>query len=219
MQTTVEASVTPNAPRYVQVLIFDDVEVLDFAGPFEVFGVTGLRTGPAPFRVETVGLSKAPIRARNGLEARPSASIDEATRCDVLVLPGGFGTRREMHNATLLDWIRRQAQGAEAVLSVCTGALLLARAGLLDGLDATTHHVAFDELAQASPSTNVLRGARYVDNGHIVTSAGISAGIDASLHVVAKLLGHAVAVETAEYMEYDWNVQHNEPQRTSTSSR
>jgi transcriptional regulator GlxA family with amidase domain len=219
MQTRAEAPVTPNTPRHVQVLIFDDVEVLDFAGPFEVFGVTGLRTGPAPFRVETVGLSKAPIRARNGLEVRPSTSIDEATRCDVLVLPGGFGTRREMHNATLLQWVRRQAQQAEVVLSVCTGALLLARTGLLGGLEATTHHVAFEELAEASPSTNVLRGVRYVDNGQIVTSAGISAGIDASLYVVAKLLGHAVAVETAEYMEYDWNTQPNERKQTSTSSR
>jgi transcriptional regulator GlxA family with amidase domain len=199
--------VTPSAPRHVQVLIFDDVEVLDFAGPFEVFGVTGLRTGPPPFRVETVGLSTAPIRARNGLEVRPSTSIDEATHCDVLVLPGGFGTRREMRNTALLHWIRRQAESAEVILSVCTGALLLGRAGLLDGLEVTTHHVAFDELSQASPSTRVRRGARFVDNGRIVTSAGISAGIDASLHVVAKLLGLAVAAETAEYMEYDWNRQ------------
>jgi transcriptional regulator GlxA family with amidase domain len=203
-------------PLHVQVLIFDEVEVLDFAGPFEVFGVTGLRPGPAPFRVETVGLSTAPVRARNGLEVRPSVSIEEATRCDVIVLPGGFGTRREMHNATLLGWIRRQAESAEAILSVCTGALLLARAGLLDGLDATTHHVAFDELSQASPSIRVLRGARFVDNGRIVTSAGISAGIDASLHVVAKLLGQAVAAETAEYMEYDWNPRHNESRPTPT---
>lgn len=192
------------APRRVQVLVFDDVEVLDFAGPFEVFGVTGLRSGPAPFQVETVGLSKAPIRARNGLVVQPGVSIDEAGPCDVLVLPGGYGTRREMHNAALLDWIRRQVESAEAVLSVCTGALLLARAGLLAGLDATTHHVAFDELAQASPSTNVRRGARMVDNGRVITSAGISAGIDASLHLVAKLLGEAAAAETAEYMEYDW---------------
>lgn len=196
---------TIDSPRHVQVLVFDGVEVLDFAGPFEVFAVTGLRTGPAPFQVETVGLSKSPVRARGGLEVRPSTSIDDATRCDVLILPGGFGTRREMYNTSLLEWIRRQVESADAVLSVCTGALLLARAGLLDGLDATTHHVAFDELSQASPSTRVLRGARFVDNGHIVTSAGISAGIDASLHVVAKLLGHAVAAETAEYMEYDWN--------------
>jgi transcriptional regulator GlxA family with amidase domain len=219
MPTRAESAAAPSAPRNVQVLIFDDVEVLDFAGPFEVFGVTGLRSGPAPFRVETVGLSKAPIHARNGLEVRPSTSIDEATHCDVLIVPGGFGTRREMHNATLLDWIRRQAERAEVILSVCTGALLLGRAGLLDGIDATTHHVAFDELTQVSPSTHVLRGTRFVDNGRIVTSAGISAGIDASLYVVAKLLGHAVAAETAEYMEYDWNVRHNEPKPTSTSSR
>ena len=194
---------TPS-PREVQVLIFDDVEVLDFAGPFEVFNVTGLRSGSAPFHVQTVGLSKAAIRARGGLQVLPSLSIDAASRCDVLVLPGGFGTRREMHNAMLLEWIRRQAESAEAVLSVCTGALLLARAGLLTDLDATTHHVAFDELAQASPSTNVLRGKRIVDNGRIFTSAGISAGIDASLHVVSRLLGHAVAAEAAEYMEYEW---------------
>jgi transcriptional regulator GlxA family with amidase domain len=211
MPTKAESAATTSAPRHVQVFIFDDVEVLDFAGPFEVFGVTGLRTGPAPFRVETVGLSKALVRARNGLELRPGTSIDETARCDVLVLPGGFGTRREMHNATLLDWIRRQAESAEVVLSVCTGALLLGRAGLLNGVDATTHHGAFDELSQASPSTNVLRGARFVDSGQIVTSAGISAGIDASLHVVAKLLGHSVALETAEYMEYDWKTQPNEP--------
>jgi transcriptional regulator GlxA family with amidase domain len=193
-----------STPLQVQVLLFDDVEVLDFAGPFEVFGVTGLRTGPAPFEVRTVAPSRATIRARNGLEVQPALSIHDAGPCDVLVLPGGYGTRREMHNAVLLEWIGRQASTATVVLSVCTGALLLARAGLLDGLDATTHHVAFDELASASPTTNVLRGRRIVDNGRFVTSAGISAGIDAALHVVAKLLGREAAAETAAYMEYDW---------------
>ena len=202
-----ESAAVKSSPRHVQVLVFDDVEVLDFAGPFEVFGVTGLRSGPAPFRVETVGLTTTPVRARNGLVVQPSVSIDDAGRCDVLVLPGGFGTRREMHNDVLLAWVRRQVESAESVLSVCTGALLLARAGLLDGLDATTHHLAFDELAQAGPSTNIRRGERIVDNGRIITSAGISAGIDASLYLVAKLLGHAVAAETAEYMEYDWSVE------------
>lgn len=193
-----------NEPTRVQVLLFDDVEVLDFAGPFEVFGVAGLRTGPAPFRVETVGPTSAPIVARNGLAVQPALSISDAGPCDVLVIPGGYGTRREMHNTVLLEWIRRQAQGATVVLSVCTGALLLARAGLLDDVDATTHHVAFDELAAAGTRTRVHRGRRFVDNGHVVTSAGISAGIDASLHVVARLLGHDAARETAEYMEYDW---------------
>jgi transcriptional regulator GlxA family with amidase domain len=191
-------------PLRVQVLLFDDVEVLDFAGPFEVFGVTGLRPGPAPFHVETVGLTAAAIRARNGLQVQPSLALDDARPCDVLVIPGGYGTRREMHNGVVLEWIRRQAESAKVVLSVCTGALLLGRAGLLDGLDATTHHVAFDELAAAAPSARVHPGRRVVDNGHVVTSAGISAGIDASLHVVARLLGRSVAEETAAYMEYDW---------------
>jgi len=194
-------------PSLVQVLLFDDVEVLDFAGPFEVFAVTGLRTGPAPFQVETVGLTAAPIRARNGLQVQPSLSIERSGPCDVLVIPGGYGTRREMHNEVLLAWIRRQAESARVILSVCTGSLLLARAGLLDGLDATTHHGAFDELAAASPTTRVQRGRRMVDNGKIVTSAGISAGIDAALHVVGRLLGRGAATETAAYMEYDWNEQ------------
>ena len=193
-----------SSPRRVQILVFDDVEVLDFAGPFEVFGVTGLRSGPAPFRVETVGLSKALVRARGGLTVQPSRSIDDSGPCDVLIVPGGPGARSEMHNGALLEWIRRQAESAEAVLSICTGALVLARAGLLADLHATTHHLAYDELTQASPSTKVLRGQRMVDNGHIIASAGISAGIDASLHLVSRLLGHAVAAETAEYMEYDW---------------
>ena len=200
----VNSAAAVGSPRHVQILLFDDVEVLDFAGPFEVFGVAGLRAGPAPFRVETVGLSNAPIVARGGLQVQPSLSIGDGHRCDVLVLPGGFGTRREMHNPSLLDWIRQQAESAETILSVCTGALLLAGAGLLANLDATTHHLAIDELRAASRSTKVLRSARIVDNGRIITSAGISAGIDASLHVVARLLGHAVALETAEYMEYDW---------------
>jgi transcriptional regulator GlxA family with amidase domain len=169
-----------------------------------VFGVAGLRPGPAPFRVRTVGLTNAQVLARNGLAVQPALSIDDDSPCDILVLPGGYGTRREMHNEVLLEWIRRRAEHAQVVLSVCTGALLLAHAGLLDGLDATTHHVAFDELATAGPSTRVLRGKRVVDNGRVITSAGISAGIDASLYVVARLLGRDVAAETAEYMEYDW---------------
>jgi transcriptional regulator GlxA family with amidase domain len=120
------------------------------------------------------------------------------------VIPGGYGTRREMHNARVIDWIRDRAAGAEVVLSVCTGALLLARAGLLTGLDVTTHHGALDLLASTAPDAVVRADQRFFDNGHVITSAGISAGIDAALHVVARLLGDAQARETASYMEYDW---------------
>src|SRR6516162_3344614 len=114
------------------------------------------------------------------------------------------GTRREMHNPALIDWIKARSQGAELVLSVCTGALLLAKAGLLDGLEATTHHGAIDLLREAAPKTTVHAIRRVVDNGKVVCSAGIAAGIDMSLHVIARLLGREVAERTARQMEYPW---------------
>ncbi|MGI8784623.1 MAG: DJ-1/PfpI family protein [Acidobacteriota bacterium] len=123
---------------------------------------------------------------------------------DVLVVPGGFGTRREMLNTGLLEWIGKCAAQAEVTLSVCTGAVLLAKAGVLDGLRATTHHMAVDLLRQAAPKSVIEPERRVIDNGRIVVAAGVSAGIDASFHVVARLLGKEVALETARYIEYDW---------------
>jgi transcriptional regulator GlxA family with amidase domain len=178
--------------------------VLDFAGPFEVFGVTGRRENATPFHVVTVAERPGVVRARNGLSVAPTHSFADCPRADVLVVPGGYGTRREMHNERVVDWVRGQAATAEVTLSVCTGALLLARAGLLAGLEVTTHHGALELLAATAPSAVVRRDRRFIDNGRVVTSAGISAGIDAALHVVARLLGDAQARETAAYMEYDW---------------
>jgi transcriptional regulator GlxA family with amidase domain len=191
-------------PRRVAVLIFDNVEVMDFAGPFEVFGVTGQREGKPLFDVYTVARESKPVMARNNLSVNPDYSFRDCPRPDILVVPGGFGTRREKHNPAVLDFIRQHSRDAEHVLSVCSGALLLARAGLLDGLHATTHQGALDELAADAPKAQVLRNARVVDNGRIVLSAGISAGIDAALHLVAMLHGAGQAAETAAYMEYDW---------------
>jgi transcriptional regulator GlxA family with amidase domain len=188
--------------RVVGILLFDDVEVLDFAGPFEVFGVTGKRGDSTPFEVVTVSQSGAAIRARNALAVTPTFSFATCPRLDILVLPGGYGTRREMHNAPVLEWLKERAREAEIVLSVCTGALLLAKAGLLAGLEVTTHHGAIELLRECAPDAKVRPEARYLDNGRIVTSAGISAGMDAALHVVARLLGQEQATETAEYMEY-----------------
>lgn len=189
-------------PRNVAILIFDEVEVLDFCGPFEVFGVTGRSQEDAPFNVYTVAESMEPVLARNGLSVNPRYTIADCPPPDLLVIPGGFGARKQMHNPVVIEWIKRCAGPAELVLSVCTGALLLANAGLLDGLAATTHHGAFDLLRAAAPRTEVREGERFVDNGKLITSAGISAGIDMSLHVVARLLGEKVARETAERMEY-----------------
>jgi transcriptional regulator GlxA family with amidase domain len=189
--------------RRVVILLFDEVEVLDACGPFEVFSVTGRNLPTRPFEVVTVA-ARSPVEARHGLSLNPGFHLDDVPRADILLVPGGPGTRREMHDPALLDWIRRAAQPAELVLSVCTGALLLGRAGLLDGLEATTHHDALDLLALAAPRATLRRDLRVVDNGRVILSAGVAAGIDMSLHVVQRLLGPEVARETAAYMEYPW---------------
>ena len=193
-----------NQLRNVAILIFDDVEILDFCGPYEVFGVTGRDDGPKPFEVYTVAEEQRPIIARNQLSINPQYSISDCPKPEILLVPGGYGTRREINNPVLIDWIKAYSPKVELLLSVCTGALLLAKAGLLDGLAATTHHGALDLLREVAPNTDIRDDKRIVDNGRIILSAGISAGIDMSLHVVAKLLGKEEAMATATYMEYDW---------------
>jgi transcriptional regulator GlxA family with amidase domain len=190
--------------RHVAILLFDDVEVLDFAGPFEVFAVTGQREGEGLFRVYTVSAAGQPVRARNGLRIIPDFGFADCPSPEILLVPGGQGTRQAMHDAALTDWVRAQAGHAELTLSVCTGALILGRAGLLEGLTATTHHGALELLRRAAPGARVRDELRIADNGRIVLSGGISAGIDMSLHVVARLLGRAQAEETARHMEYRW---------------
>ena len=190
--------------RTVAILIFNDVEVLDFCGPFEVFAVTGQREGAGDFKVFTVAEKADPVIARNGLSVNPTYTIANCPQADILLVPGGFGTRKEMKNAVLTDWIKAQFPKLELLLSVCTGALVLAKAGLLEGLSATTHFGAMDELRAAAPNTTICPEDRYVDNGKIVTSAGISAGIDMSLYVVSRLLGAEKAAETARHMQYDY---------------
>jgi transcriptional regulator GlxA family with amidase domain len=191
--------------RHVAIVVFDDVEVLDFCGPFEVFAVCGRRSGDAPFEVHTVAETSRPVLARHRLSVNPAYTFSsgDAPRADIVLVPGGFGTRREMHNPAMIEWVRRSNRDAELLLSVCTGALILGAAGLLDGLEATTHFGAFDELRKAAPDCRVRTDLRYVDAGRLITSAGVSAGIDMALHVVARLHGDDAARETARYMEYE----------------
>ena len=189
--------------RNVAILIFDEVEVLDFCGPFEVFGVTGRNETPKPFNVYTVA-EKTPILARNGLSVNPTYTLENCLQPDILLVPGGYGTRQAMNNPTIINWINEQFPKVELMLSVCTGALMLGKAGLLDGLSATTHFGAEAELRAAAPNTTICMSERYVDNGKVITSAGISAGIDMSLYTVGRLLGAEVAAETARYMQYDY---------------
>jgi transcriptional regulator GlxA family with amidase domain len=195
--------------RNLAILIFDDVEVLDFCGPFEVFSVANRFTDPPAFHVFTVAEKTGPVLTRGGLSVNPHHRLVDCPRPDLLLVPGGQGTRREMHNAVLIDWIKARSSEAELVLSVCTGALLLAKAGLLDGLEATTHHRAIDLLRQTAPNTVIPAARRFVDNGRVICSAGIAAGIDMSLHVVGRLLGKEIAEKTARQMEYPFEATHS----------
>ncbi len=190
--------------RNVAILIFPDVEVLDFAGPFEVFAVTDELNEGKLFHTFTVAATPGSIRARNGLKIVPDHTLESAPAPHLLVVPGGAGTRPLLRQPTVLEWVSQRARHAEAVASVCTGALVLAAAGLLSGLRATTHYENFAELAALAPDTEIDRVRRFTDNGRVLTSAGISAGIDLSLHLVARLHGAAIAEQTARYMEYHW---------------
>ena len=192
----------------VGILLFDQVEVLDFAGPFEVFSRTRLVPGvesrrseeSAPFVVFTVAASRAPINATAGLQVLPRYAFADAPPIDILVVPGGFGTRALLADAGALDWIRNAAKGARLVTSVCTGSLLLAKAGLLADRRATTHWGALD-LLESLGGVRVDREKRVVDDG-VVTSAGVASGIDMAFYVVETLFGREVAQETAHYIEY-----------------
>jgi transcriptional regulator GlxA family with amidase domain len=191
--------------RNIAILIFNDVEVLDFCGPFEVFSVANELQQYKIFNVYTVAEAEAPIIARNGLSINPDYTIHNAPAPDILLVPGGQGTRKEMHNRVLLGWISLCAEHAEFLLSVCTGALLYAILGFLDGLSSTTHRGALQLLKETAPLTRVDASKRFIDNGKIIVSAGISAGIDMSLYVIARLLGKDTAFQTAGHMEYSWN--------------
>lgn len=184
------------------ILLFDDVEVLDFAGPFEVFSVTDELSDYQRLNVYTVARESRPVITRNGLSINPAYSIANAPEPRILIVPGGDGTRAVLGQTEIISWLVQCAHQSEKVLSVCSGALLLAKAGLLKGLKATTHHQVFDTLESMAPETRIIKGQRFVDNGKIITAAGISAGIDMSLYVIEQLFGAEVADSTADYMEY-----------------
>ena len=200
-----------DARQTVGILIFDDVEVLDFAGPFEVFsrtrtvaGADSRRTeGSAPFQTFTVARTRDAVTAIGGLKVLPHYAWSDAPPIAILVVPGGFGTRALLHDEATLAWIRETAGRARQVTSVCTGALLLAKVGVLQGRRATTHWAGLELLASIDPTIQVQRDRRVVHDG-IFTSAGVSAGIDMSFAVVEQVCGRAVAAETAHYIEYPW---------------
>jgi transcriptional regulator GlxA family with amidase domain len=179
----------------VAIFIHNGVELLDFAGPGEVFASSG-------FTVFTVAPTEEAITSQGFVKITPQYSIKNCPKPDIIVLPGG-ATDSQIRNPEVIEWIRQSVPGTMITLSVCTGAGLLSKAGFLDGKTVTTFHNYIDALQRMTPKATVVRDTRFVDNGKIITTAGVSAGIDGALHVVSKLKGLDAAKRTAEYMEYD----------------
>ncbi|MBS2022934.1 MAG: DJ-1/PfpI family protein [Deltaproteobacteria bacterium] len=206
----VSAAGTKPFTRNVAIVVYEGVELLDFAGPTEVFtsaagfGARGEKgKEEEAFRVYTVAVSKAPITSQGMLKVMPEFSIDDAPAPDIVVLPGG-NSKAMTEDPKFMAWIERVSKATEVNMSVCTGAFVWAKLGLLDGKSSTTWYGATDKLQAAAPKSTVQEGRRLVDNGHVLTTAGVSAGIDGALHLVARLLGRQVADKTAQYMEYHW---------------
>ncbi|MFZ2448514.1 MAG: DJ-1/PfpI family protein [Syntrophobacteraceae bacterium] len=195
--------------KKVGILIFEDVEVLDFCGPFEVFTAVRMnednrREEASPFEPFLLAEKSAPVTTTGGMKVIPHYTLETCPGLDILVVPGGWGVRREIDNAALRGWLRKRALEVETLASVCTGSMLLGFAGLLDGLHATTHRRSLDWMRDSFPTVTVERHKRVVEAGNIITSAGISAGIDMALKLVARHCGDTIARATAKHMEYPY---------------
>ncbi|TPV58528.1 DJ-1/PfpI family protein [Aestuariibacter sp. GS-14] len=189
---------------HIGIYIYDNAEVLDFSGPFEVFSTANrFLAGDRQHKVSLMAQKAFLVHARGGFRVQPDFSISEHPPVDVLVVVGGVHTH-EVKKAAVIDWIADAAKSAKVVASVCTGAFLLAQAGLLDGRDVTTHWEDCDDLQKDYPSLTVKRNVRWLRSDQYFTSAGISAGIDMSLALVAFLYDKTIAEKTARQMEYDW---------------
>jgi transcriptional regulator GlxA family with amidase domain len=198
-------------PLLVGILIFDQVELLDVAGPFEVFSVTRLSEKEkgegewsSLFRVILVAQKLGPISTIGGLRLSPDISMDTCSNLDLLIVPGGRGTRKEVNNHKLIKWIADRSLQSKITASVCTGSSLLGKAGLLDGRESTTHFQAFDFLRQSAPNTKIREDVLFTLTEPIFTSAGVSSGIDLALRIVSHFFGEEVGMATARHMEYPY---------------
>lgn len=193
----------------VGIFLFPEIEVLDFAGPYEVFTTAtrvAARQNPQyepVFSVFSIAETPQAVGARAGLQFVPDFSFDTHPAIDLLIIPGGV-VNAELEKPQVIDWIKRSANTATITASVCTGAFLLAKARVLSSHTATTHWEDIDDLQNAFPALNVIANKRWVDEGSVVTSAGISAGIDMSLHLVSRIAGMPLAERTARQMEFEW---------------
>jgi transcriptional regulator GlxA family with amidase domain len=189
--------------RNVGILIFDDAEVLDFSGPFEVFSVTSELNNHKLFNVFTIGETLNPIYAVNGLSVNPKYNFIDCPEIDILIISGGNGTNDLMKNKITLDWIDKVHKKTEYTLSICSGSRMLAVLGLLNDKPYCTHHLVYDDMAKIVPTGIPKKEKRFTNSDKIYTSGGISAGIDLSFYIVEKLFGKSIADKTANYMEYD----------------
>jgi transcriptional regulator GlxA family with amidase domain len=197
-----------NLPILVGILIFDQVELLDVAGPFEVFSVTRLnekdKVRSSPFKVLLISEKPDQISTIGGLRLTPDVYFDNCPKLDLLIVPGGWGTRKEVNNLNLVNWIENKSSQVKITASICTGSSLLGKAGLLDGRESTTHFQAFDFLRQSAPNTKIREDVLFTLTEPVFTSAGVSAGIDLSLCIVSHFFGSEVGRATARHMEYPY---------------
>ena len=188
-------------PITIGIVLFDDAEELDWAGPYEVFGMATREIENA--RVVTIAERQEALTGFNGLRVLPDHDFSNAPNLDVVLVPGGQGTRKEFHNPAMLNWLAGVAPACQWVTSVCTGALLLHGAGITDHRRVTTHWAFIDQLREHAPKATVLENVRYVRDGNLVTAAGVSAGIDMSLWLVGQIWNVDRARSTQRFMEYD----------------
>jgi transcriptional regulator GlxA family with amidase domain len=188
--------------KIIGALLFDGFELLDVFGPLEAWGMLASAGGS---KIVTTAASSGSVASAQGARVVADHSLVDCPKLDVILVPGGIGTRREVSNEALLEWLRRRSSEAEVVTSVCTGAALLARAGLLDGRRATTNKGSFGWVVEQGPAVHWVKQARWVEDGAFVTSSGVSAGIDMTLAVIARLVSNGAAERIAVGMEYDWH--------------
>ncbi len=191
-----------NKPR-IAILLFDEVEVLDFAGPLEVFNCVKDVAPEIDIEASTISFRQGPVYCRSNLVVIPNQAADFHSDFNILLIPGGMGVRKLLENPTQLKTIEKMIKKSELVLSVCTGSLVLAKLGLLQNKAATTHHTCFDLLQSLEPTVQLIKNKRFVDEGNIVSAAGISAGIDMALFVVQRYFGEETMQAVKREMEYD----------------
>ena len=198
--TQLQAGKKTTGKRSIGVVLFDGFELLDVFGPLEMYG-----NAADHFDICLLAENDGSVTSRQGPRSVVDYTFSAAPQVDILFVPGGTGTRTEVSNQTLLNWLRVQSQRAEYVTSVCTGSALLAKADVLDGVRATTNKLSFQWVTSQSSKVIWQKQARWVEDGKFFTSSGVSAGIDMALAVIAKLVGQEMAEQAADWAEYEWH--------------